>query len=229
MPWIFAFFVYCFSLQIFVWCDIFSRFLIHFFRAKLFETKEITKSNVWMDRAAFISTREINFHFSIWNTRLRILSRDVTKSESNFQLNFFFLLISLTRDEHYSENNWNRKKKKNSSESRQQIADLESTLRQLINSETDGNRKRLELWAFSIYPLVAVSFVSFPQIHFSSIIQVGPLPWLGPFTDDAIKGYVKHGKKHFILIPVAFVNEHIETLHEMDIEYCHDLGKEVKS
>lgn len=87
--------------------------------------------------------------------------------------------------------------------------------------------------------------------------KVGPLPWLGPFTDDAIKGstssvlsteyifgwspnilatynnyllftgYVKQGKKNFILVPIAFVNEHIETLHELDIEYCHDLGKEV--
>lgn len=57
--------------------------------------------------------------------------------------------------------------------------------------------------------------------------KVGPLPWLGPFTDDALKGYVKQGKKNFILVPIAFVNEHIETLHEMDIEYCHDLAKEV--
>jgi len=57
--------------------------------------------------------------------------------------------------------------------------------------------------------------------------KVGPLPWLEPYTDDAIKGYVKQGKKNFILVPIAFVNEHIETLHEMDIEYCHDLGKEL--
>lgn len=57
--------------------------------------------------------------------------------------------------------------------------------------------------------------------------KVGPLPWLGPFTDDAIKAYVKQGKKHFILVPIAFVNEHIETLHEMDIEYCKELAEEV--
>ncbi|XP_034944407.1 ferrochelatase, mitochondrial [Chelonus insularis] len=57
--------------------------------------------------------------------------------------------------------------------------------------------------------------------------KVGPLPWLGPFTDDALKGYVKQGKKYFILVPIAFVNEHIETLHEMDIEYCEDLAKEL--
>lgn len=57
--------------------------------------------------------------------------------------------------------------------------------------------------------------------------KVGPLPWLEPFTDDAIKGYVKQGKKNFILVPIAFVNEHIETLHELDIEYCEELAHEV--
>lgn len=57
--------------------------------------------------------------------------------------------------------------------------------------------------------------------------KVGPLPWLGPFTDEAIEGYVKQGVKNFVMVPIAFVNEHIETLHEMDIEYCQDLGKKV--
>lgn len=42
-------------------------------------------------------------------------------------------------------------------------------------------------------------------------------------------GFVKQGKKNFILVPIAFVNEHIETLHELDIEYCNDLAKEVHS
>ncbi|XP_063929343.1 ferrochelatase, mitochondrial isoform X2 [Zophobas morio] len=57
--------------------------------------------------------------------------------------------------------------------------------------------------------------------------KVGPLPWLGPFTDEAIKGYVKLGKKNFVLVPIAFVNEHIETLHELDIEYCKELAEKV--
>lgn len=57
--------------------------------------------------------------------------------------------------------------------------------------------------------------------------KVGPLPWLQPSTDNAIKGFVKQGKKNFILIPIAFVNEHIETLHELDIEYCDELAAEV--
>ncbi|XP_014606911.1 PREDICTED: ferrochelatase, mitochondrial [Polistes canadensis] len=57
--------------------------------------------------------------------------------------------------------------------------------------------------------------------------KVGPLPWLEPFTDNALKNYVKQGKKNFILVPVAFVNEHIETLHEMDIEYCQELAEKI--
>lgn len=28
-------------------------------------------------------------------------------------------------------------------------------------------------------------------------------------------------------MPIAFVNEHIETLHELDIEYCDELAAEV--
>ncbi|XP_017479292.1 PREDICTED: ferrochelatase, mitochondrial [Rhagoletis zephyria] len=57
--------------------------------------------------------------------------------------------------------------------------------------------------------------------------KVGPLPWLAPATDDTIRAYVKQGRKNFILVPIAFVNEHIETLHELDIEYCDELAKEV--
>lgn len=58
--------------------------------------------------------------------------------------------------------------------------------------------------------------------------KVGPLAWLGPRTDEVIKKYVKQGRKSFVVVPIAFVNEHIETLHELDIEYCQDVAKEVK-
>lgn len=57
--------------------------------------------------------------------------------------------------------------------------------------------------------------------------KVGPLPWLEPLTDNAIKSFVRQGKKNLLIVPIAFVNEHIETLHELDIEYCHELGEEV--
>lgn len=55
--------------------------------------------------------------------------------------------------------------------------------------------------------------------------KVGPLSWLGPFTDDAVKSYSKQGKKVLVVVPIAFVNEHIETLHELDIELVEDAEK----
>lgn len=58
--------------------------------------------------------------------------------------------------------------------------------------------------------------------------KVGPLPWLSPSTDGAIRAYAEKGIRNFLVIPIAFVNEHIETLHELDIEYGHDLAKEVR-
>ena len=50
--------------------------------------------------------------------------------------------------------------------------------------------------------------------------KVGPLPWLEPGTENTIKAMVKRGQKNLLLVPIAFVNEHIETLHELDIEYA---------
>jgi ferrochelatase len=48
--------------------------------------------------------------------------------------------------------------------------------------------------------------------------RVGPLKWLDPNTEDEIKiaGSIN---KSLIIIPVAFVSEHVETLVELDIEY----------
>lgn len=56
--------------------------------------------------------------------------------------------------------------------------------------------------------------------------KVGPLPWLGPQTDEAIKGLCKNGRKNMLLVPIAFVNDHIETLHELDLEYAKELAEE---
>lgn len=57
--------------------------------------------------------------------------------------------------------------------------------------------------------------------------KVGPVQWLEPQTDDAIRSFAKNGHKKLLIIPISFVNEHIETLHELDIEYAKELGEEV--
>lgn len=58
--------------------------------------------------------------------------------------------------------------------------------------------------------------------------QVGPMAWLGPQTDEVIKGLCERGKKNILLVPIAFTSDHIETLHELDIEYGQVLGEEVR-
>ena len=48
--------------------------------------------------------------------------------------------------------------------------------------------------------------------------RVGPLKWIGPSTEEVI---IENSKieKHIVLVPIAFVSEHSETLVELDIEY----------
>jgi len=48
--------------------------------------------------------------------------------------------------------------------------------------------------------------------------RVGPLKWIGPYTDEVIIRYSKE-KKGIVIVPIAFVSEHSETLVELDIEY----------
>tara|TARA_B100001996_G_scaffold203762_1_gene156046 strand:- start:150 stop:1178 length:1029 start_codon:yes stop_codon:yes gene_type:complete len=54
--------------------------------------------------------------------------------------------------------------------------------------------------------------------------RVGPLKWIGPSTEDVIVENSKKGK-HLVIVPIAFVSEHSETLVELDIEYAK-LAKE---
>jgi ferrochelatase len=48
--------------------------------------------------------------------------------------------------------------------------------------------------------------------------RVGPLKWLEPSTDGEIRRAGREGKG-VVVVPIAFVSEHSETLVELDIEY----------
>jgi protoporphyrin/coproporphyrin ferrochelatase len=50
--------------------------------------------------------------------------------------------------------------------------------------------------------------------------RVGPLEWVGPSTESVILEQAR-SKRPIIIVPVAFVSEHSETLVELDIEYRH--------
>lgn len=53
--------------------------------------------------------------------------------------------------------------------------------------------------------------------------RVGPMRWIGPSTKDELKRAAADGV-NVMVVPVAFVSEHSETLVELDIEY-RDLAR----
>jgi ferrochelatase len=59
--------------------------------------------------------------------------------------------------------------------------------------------------------------------------KVGPQQWLGPGLTETVKRFAGEGRKRMLVIPIAFVTEHIETLHEINIEeraHANELGVE---
>jgi ferrochelatase len=63
--------------------------------------------------------------------------------------------------------------------------------------------------------------------HLAFQSRAGPVKWLEPSTDDKLKELAALGHKEVLMVPLSFVSDHIETLHEIDIEYreeAHRLG-----
>lgn len=48
--------------------------------------------------------------------------------------------------------------------------------------------------------------------------RVGPGRWLRPSLDEELKSLAARGAKRVLVIPIAFVSDHVETLSEIDIE-----------
>eukprot|EP00761_Pharyngomonas_kirbyi_P014962 gb/GECH01014993.1/.p1 GENE.gb/GECH01014993.1/~~gb/GECH01014993.1/.p1 ORF type:complete len:430 (+),score=110.55 gb/GECH01014993.1/:1-1290(+) len=48
--------------------------------------------------------------------------------------------------------------------------------------------------------------------------RVGPIPWLGPSTEDVVKTLGRRGVKKVLVVPISFTSDHIETSHEIDDE-----------
>jgi ferrochelatase len=48
--------------------------------------------------------------------------------------------------------------------------------------------------------------------------KVGPQKWLQPSLTGTIERMAKSGITRMLVVPIAFLTEHIETLHEINIE-----------
>ncbi len=79
----------------------------------------------------------------------------------------------------------------------------------------DPYQWQVEQTAARILKKLAIENVDY-QVCYQS--KVGPLEWIGPSTDAEILRAGKEGKS-VVIVPIAFVSEHSETLVELDIEY----------
>ena len=73
-----------------------------------------------------------------------------------------------------------------------------------------------------------VEILDSPDLDWAVCYQsrVGPLPWIGPSIDEEISR-AAGDRVPVVVVPVAFVSEHSETLVELDIQY-RDLAHELK-
>ena len=87
----------------------------------------------------------------------------------------------------------------------------------IIDKKGDPYVKHVEKTAQAI-----VAKLGIPNLDWKVTYQsrVGPVEWVKPYTDVEIK-QAGAEKKHLILVPIAFVSEHIETLVELDVENKH--------
>ncbi|RNC67667.1 MAG: ferrochelatase [Desulfuromonadales bacterium] len=63
--------------------------------------------------------------------------------------------------------------------------------------------------------------------HLAFQSRAGPVKWLEPSTEEMLAHLAAHGPKSVLMVPLSFVSDHIETLHEIDIQYAmeaHKLG-----
>ncbi|MEN9855396.1 MAG: hypothetical protein RLZZ157_522 [Pseudomonadota bacterium] len=91
-----------------------------------------------------------------------------------------------------------------------------------IIAEGDPYQKQVEESVAALKPLLPDAFEH--TICYQS--RVGPLKWIGPSTEEALAEAAKD-QIGVIVVPIAFVSEHIETLVELDEEYAekaHELG-----
>ena len=85
----------------------------------------------------------------------------------------------------------------------------------LVDKKGDPYQEQVERTVFAVIQRLSLQDWS---ICYQS--RVGPLKWLGPSTPEAIEQAGLDGIG-VVVVPIAFVSEHVETLVELDVEYGH--------
>lgn len=92
--------------------------------------------------------------------------------------------------------------------------------KKIVDKKGDPYPNHVEMGATAIAAAVADLDGAPDEWLVSYQSRVGPLEWIGPSTDDEIERAGRDGVA-LVVLPIAFVSEHSETLVELDIEYKH--------
>src|SRR5437016_530441 len=87
----------------------------------------------------------------------------------------------------------------------------------------DPYPKQIEATVRAVCELGAKQYTEWPRTHLLCYqSRVGPAKWLQPPLTETIERLGREGVKEMLVVPISFVTEHIETLHEINIEARED-------
>jgi len=90
----------------------------------------------------------------------------------------------------------------------------------------DPYPKQIEATVSAVCEFGAKHYSSWPRTHLLCYqSRVGPAKWLQPPLTGTIEQLGRKGVKEILVVPISFVTEHIETLHEINIEARADAKK----
>jgi ferrochelatase len=90
----------------------------------------------------------------------------------------------------------------------------------------DPYPKQIEETVRLVCELGAREYAGWPKIHLLCYqSRVGPSKWLQPPFTGTCERLGREGVKEMLVVPISFVTEHIETLHEINIEGRLDAKK----
>src|SRR5205814_9528283 len=90
----------------------------------------------------------------------------------------------------------------------------------------DPYPKQIETTVRLVNELGAKKYAGWPQTHLLCYqSRVGPAKWLQPSLTGTMERLGHEGVKEMLVAPISFVTEHIETLHEINIDGRIDAKK----
>jgi ferrochelatase len=90
----------------------------------------------------------------------------------------------------------------------------------------DPYAKQIEETVRLVCELGAKQYSAWPRTHLLCYqSRVGPAKWLQPPLTETIERLGRKGVKEMLVAPISFVTEHIETLHEINIEAREEAEK----